>query len=166
MRRQVWQTFHSRSLPVPDEVRVQLRLESKQLKAVRLEERTSYQRSLQRELAHANFTGNYRRVWQLVRLLAGTFQGPKRRVYGSVSLHRPTLQDWKTYLAQPGPEGGCKASVAQEVVDGAIDVEALAMAAAESYHADRLPFTYKTEGRWELFFDVLDDPKVFLRGQW
>ena len=40
--------------------------------------------------------------------------GPRRRRYDAVLSELPTLQEWETFISQPGPEGGWSATPAPD----------------------------------------------------
>eukprot|EP00971_Amphidinium_carterae_P061491 1217141-Amphidinium_carterae.1 len=55
--------------------------------------------------------GDWKRAWQLARVVAGTGLGPKRRRYDVVARDVPTAEEWHAHLSLPGPLGGCSATL-------------------------------------------------------
>ena len=58
-------------------------------------------------LADAEAAHDSREMWRLARLRGGKRTGPRKRVFGRVPSTKPTINEWKDYLAQDGPAGGC-----------------------------------------------------------
>ena len=75
----------------------------KQLRA----ESRSITRNTGRELIEAETQGDAAAVWKYTRLLAGTGRGPRNGAYNVPADEVPDSEEWETYLAQLGPNGGC-----------------------------------------------------------
>ena len=66
------------------------------------------------ELQQARDDGDIRRVFAVSRKLAGTCRGPRQRNWALSQATVPDVDDWKRFLAQPGPQGGCQAVTVAE----------------------------------------------------
>ena len=77
------------------------------------------------ELTDAIINHDLAQQWALARLLSGKRRGPKNRKLAVPQMEAPTSEEWKTYLSQAGPEGGCEATIIQsgeEYTTGAMQV--------------------------------------------
>ncbi|CAE8600511.1 unnamed protein product, partial [Polarella glacialis] len=157
VRQAVWEEYVRRGRSIPENVKEYVQDSAATLENIRKEERKQWTTQLEQQISQSLKTGNLRHVWRIAHTLAGTCFGPKNRRLGHVSRSQPQLADWKQYLEQPGPSGGCLAEVIKTSCLEPVDVPELAMQEGERYVRDKLPMAnVPTNDRdYEGFHDCL-----------
>ncbi|CAE8619793.1 unnamed protein product, partial [Polarella glacialis] len=140
MRKTLWHAFLQFGQQPPDDLRITLQKQTAFATSLRRQEKRQWLTDLALQLKAASAAGGSRQVWILARRLAQTGYGRKSRRQGYVTTNSPSLESWRTYLEQPGPAGGCYATVADFSSQAPLDIPSIAMAEGARYAEDSVAF--------------------------
>ncbi|CAE8637727.1 unnamed protein product [Polarella glacialis] len=140
LRKTLWHSFLRFGQQPPEELRVTLQTQTAYATTLRRQEKRQWLSDLANQLKAASAAGDSRQVWILARRLAQTGFGRKNRRQGYVTTNSPSLDAWQAYLEQPGPAGGCSATVAHFSTEAPLDIPSIAMAEGARYAEDSVAF--------------------------